>query len=175
MQAITGERVAYSQIVTAGNGTLETDEIDFDLSANQGIVINTIEHQGRWTPTAADEIELWFGAGLSLDKDETAFPTSLFTADCTHMDSAFVMIRMMQGSDTADDAAGAQAHSVTSFKREVWDWRMANFVERPKAINNLIHMADDNNAVFVSLITVRYHIVNFSLQELGILNAYRRF
>lgn len=175
MQAITGERVAYSQIVTAGNGTLETDELDFDLSANQGIVVNYVEHMGRWTPTAADEIELWFLAGLSLDKDETAFVSGMGTADLTDVDSPFVCLRMMQGSDTADDAAGAQAHSITSFGREVWDFRMLNFVERPKCINNLIHLADDNSAVFVSLFVVRYHIVNFSLQELGILNAYRRF
>lgn len=175
MIPITGERIAYSQVVTAGDGTLETDEIDFDLSANQGVLINTIEHMGRWTPTAADEVELWFGAGLSLDKDETAFPTGMFTTDLTEVDSAFICIRMMQGSDTADDAAGAQAHSITSFAKELWDWRMMSPNERPKAINNLIHLADDNSAVFVSLFVVRYHIVNFSIQELGILNAYRRF
>jgi len=176
MEIITGERTALSGIIIGAADATETDELDFDLAATQGIVINAIENILTTDSVAADRAMI-IQAFLSLDADDNDVPwTASELTDFTDVDSAYIFMNMIKIASRVDDGAGGGANSDSYGPVNRVNWYGLPFDLRPKAINNPIHGVRLNAAVScTSLLIVRYHIVNFSTSELGILHAYRRF
>ena len=172
MRIITPERVALSAI-TYGAGTDEIDILDFDFGADEGLIINAVEGLLSTAGTFAD-VQVAIAQELNLDSDIAAGEHWAKT-DRTVIDSPIVFWHRMDVTTGIDDGAGGGVVAVSSGHKEI-DFRLLSPEMRPKTIDNPVHVVDAGaTATGSSLILVRYQLVQFSLSELGILNAFRRF
>ena len=173
MIRLTKELTAFSNLLVTAPG-VESVELDFNLARRSGVVINRIDSQMRADVLAGD-ITIQAAQELDLDPDNVDVWTGgVLLADDQDMDSS----RLLRHNWEAISRNGT-AEAVTQPQGWLWqDYTNLPLEERPLSITNLRHHlrlvqligSGDVNA----MLTVKYIIVELTLQELGIVNAGRR-
>lgn len=177
MKQLTPELWLHSCMsITNDAAELETRELDLALSRRAAAVINSIEGfiglgiaatSGLYDDIAVvqeidldpDNVDVWLSAARTIDDYE--------------VDSSRVFRQRLYGG--VDTAAGAGTIGLPAYKNV--DWYRANPVDRPITTRNIRHhyehVGQDVQNVEVE-VTIRYFIVELTLEELGYINASRR-
>jgi len=178
MRVLTPELWLHSAI--SGNGVgftdLETRELDLGLARRSAAVINSIEGFIALGANATsgqipqlgivqevdldpDNVDVWLGDSINLD-------------DVVYDSSRVFRHRAFGSWDTATIGTWVFNHG-----KDV-SWMTANLVDRPITTRNMRHHVDwatsDVAFFYEAEVTIRYLIVELTLEELGYINASRR-
>lgn len=171
MRQLTPERRARSVIVN-GAGVDEVDNMDFQLGPTEGLVINHVEGSITLDPDTEDGIEI-ARQYLLLDPDAVAGDVPPIV-DGTDIDSGIIYEHVFGLNTGADDGAGGGRFDRKT-NMHTRDYRHLPLEDRPKTIGNLTHIVDAGDSTGTHVLTIFYVLVVFTLEELGLLNAFRRF
>jgi len=178
MRRLTPELYALSAFdgTIAGGDTLETRELDFNLSRRSAIVINQITGQMNVGPAVAADHFTSVVQELDLDPDNLDVWQGSPTPDAIEYDSSRLYRQIMA---VIVSIVATSSLAVTQYGILEKDWHNVPIEMRPISITNLRHHV---NAVsgpasadsYHAELHIYYAIYELSLDELGIINASRR-
>jgi len=178
MRRLTPELYAISAFdgTIAAGDTLETRELNFNLSRRSAIVINQVTGQMNVGPAVAADHYTSVVQELDLDPDNVDVWEGSPTPDAVEYDSSRMYRQLMAVivSIVANASLGVTQYGILEK-----DWHNVPIEMRPISITNMRHHV---NAVsgpasadsYHAELHIYYAIYELSLDELGILNASRR-
>lgn len=176
MKVLTPELWLHSAISgTNTTAALETRELDFDLARRSAIIINQIESyillEGD-VLTGFDDT-----AGIVQEIDLDPDDVDVLWSDAVALDDVVYdssRVFRHRGGRHFDSATG----SVQSFDTtKMTDWSLRPLTERPITTRNIRHNVEVHTIIVANYeaeVTIRYQIVELTLEELGYINASRR-
>ncbi|KKL81202.1 hypothetical protein LCGC14_1997150 [marine sediment metagenome] len=182
MEVLTKELMLMSFLQGSG-ASADSAELTFNLARRSGVVVNQITSQIMVGTILAIEgsIQNTVAQEVDLDPDNIDVQEGNTTpADVVIMDSSRIFrhqaIFQQKFLEFGTNAGGGFGTEWVS--RMDTDFRMLPLNQRPISITNLRHhyrrTTDGTSGIITGLITLRYQIVELTLQELGIINAGRR-
>jgi len=177
MRLLTPELYCISALdfaIPAATFRVESRELDFNLSRRSGVLINQIVSQiEKWSTVASSA-----GYGvqeLDLDPDNVTIWQNTPTPNAVEYDSSRVLRHLWFESHNA--TATGPGLAIFGQSQMIKDWHGVPLEKRPISITPLRHhiwMTGDEEDPFHGELMIYYHIIELSLEELGILNASRR-
>ena len=182
MQRLTPELMLMSSINISAD-SVESAELTFNLARRSGVVIDSIhseivpmvadlplavfDHLAQEVDMDPDNVDVLTGAAILPDN------VVMDTSRLLRHDLSFLSVNDVVGVD------GGYGLQTPMESRMVMDFRMLPIEQRPISITNLRHnfrmaVSGGANGLYVGLISLRYIIVELTLEELGVINASRR-
>lgn len=182
MQRLTPELMLLSSFNISADG-VESRELTFNLARRSGVVVNSIHSEivgfvadlplavfdalAQEVDMDPDNIDVLEGAVILPDN------LVMDTSRLLRHDATFLSSNAVVGVD------GGYGLQTPMESRMDMDFRMLPIEQRPISITNLRHNLRDvvfggANGLWVGLISLRYIIVELTLEELGVINASRR-
>jgi len=180
MRLLTPELMCLSalQTISVAGIAVSTRQLDFNLSRRSGILINQIlstmllSHIGGTSPTQYLTTHV---QELDLDPDNVTIWQNNSTPVAVEYDSSRLLRHLEGGSiNIVTDLTYVDTPRTHLQK----DWHATPLERRPLSITAMRHHlyvgSNEADSVVDGLLMIWYHIVELTLEELGILNASRR-
>lgn len=170
---ITGVRNARSTVDVSAISTVDTDEIDFDLTSDQAIEIIALKHIASQLNTAIATTIIFGNAQISLHAETVGLEDPVLDQDNTVRDSEIIDAEVMTAY-ISDDSGAAQGGMTAHTTKHSSGWQMMPsglFV-----VTNLTHRVETDGVLtnITSTYMIKYRYVRLSLAELGVFLSLRR-